>query len=58
MYLKDKVRGRKLENFLQDFDERDFVKNDYQVGRRLRTLIGDNLPSDQVDGPWTQCCVN
>ena len=38
-YLIDRSRGKSMTQFLNRFDKRDYVHNDYKVGQMLKTLI-------------------
>jgi len=39
LYLKAKARGRILQDFLNDFSDHDYVRNDHQASQRLQQLI-------------------
>ena len=42
LYLEVKVRGRTLQEFLNDFSDHDYVSNDHKAGQRVKQLIVGN----------------
>ena len=43
MYLKYRVRGRSLDDFLDQFKKHDYVFNDHKVGQITRRAIVNTL---------------
>lgn len=53
MFLKDRVRGRTMHEFVQTFSPHDFVANDRTVGRQVRRQIVKEYNAL----PSLQCCT-
>ena len=58
LYLKAKVRGRTLQEFLNDFSGHVYVSNDHKAGQRVKQLIvGNALVWHKVcRSPYHQRC--
>ena len=58
LYLKAKVRGRTLQEFLNGFSDHDYVRNDHKAGQRVKQLIvGNELVWHKVcRSPYHQRC--
>ena len=52
LYLKAKARGHTLQDFLNDFSNRDYVSNDHKAGQRIKQLIVGQEKS------WHQVCCS
>ena len=58
-YLKAKVRDASLQDFLNYFEENDYVSNDHKVGQMLKELITDKTEWEKVcKRPYKQHCTS
>ena len=53
IHLKERARGRFLQDFLNLFSKHDYVENDHKVGQMLKTLIRDEVAWNKV---CKSCC--
>ena len=61
LYLQERVRRRNLLEFVEAFQDHDFVWNDHRVGERARSWIQITLGEaalDEPDGEDAQRCVS
>ncbi|KAJ7371659.1 hypothetical protein OS493_023679 [Desmophyllum pertusum] len=57
VYLKDRARGRTLQEFFNPFSRHDYVKNGHKVGQMLKRMIRNEICWNKVcKSPHHQAC--